>query len=220
VDGSARSGISLRCPGGDDLSVPRRPRLDHAGALHHVTLHAVADLAPFADPVACGLYLRTLDETIRKGGLIVHSYCLMPNHLHLLVETDDGTLSRRLQRLTGTYAQRFRALTGRRGHLFRARFHSELIERDEHLLEVIRYLPLNPVRAGICRHPSLWRWSSHRAYSGTARAPRYLTTSRILPLFGDDPARANKAYVRFVLEGLRRPECAQAAFERGSLPRS
>jgi putative transposase len=200
--------------------MPRRPRIDHAGALHHVTLHAVADLAPFANPLGCGLYLRTLDETIGRGGLIVHSYCLMPNHLHLLVETDDGSLSRRLQRLTGTFAQRFLGLTGGRGHLFGARFHSELIERDEHLLEVIRYLPLNPVRAGICRHPSLWRWSSHRAYAGTTRAPRYLTTSRILSLFGDDPSIARKAYVRFVLDGIRRPRSVQAALERDSLPQS
>jgi putative transposase len=210
--------------------MPRKPRLDHPGALHHVTLHAVADLAPFARAVGCGLYLHTLDETIRRGGLIVHSFCLMPNHLHLLVETDDGTLSRRLQRLTGAYAQRYLALTGGRGHLFGARFHSQLIERHEHLLEVVRYLPLNPVRAGLCPHPAQWRWSSHRAYTGTARAPRYLTTSRVLALFDDDPARARRRYARFVMEGVRHrtdhppkptPDpLAQAAFERGSLPRS
>jgi putative transposase len=185
-----------------------------------VTLHAVADVAPFAHPVGCGLYLHTLDETIKKGGLIVHSYCLMPNHLHLLVETDDGSLSRRLQRLTGTFAQRFLQMTGGRGHLFGARFHSRLIETDDHLLEVVRYLPLNPVRAGICRHPSLWRWSSHRAYAGSARPPRYLTTSKVLSLFDDDPSRARKAYVRFVVDGIRHPRSVQAALLRGSLPRS
>ncbi|MDX6521600.1 MAG: REP-associated tyrosine transposase, partial [Gaiellales bacterium] len=104
------------------------------------------------------------------------------------------------------------------------------IERNEQLLEVVRHLPLNPVRAGLCQHPAQWRWSSHRAYTGTTRSPRYLTTGRVLALFDDDPTRARRQYARFVMDGVRHraghpPQqtsdpIVQAALERGSLPRS
>jgi REP element-mobilizing transposase RayT len=109
-----------------------------------------------------------------------HSYCLMTNHFHLLIETQDESLSAGMQRLNGEYAQSFNRRHGSVGHLFQDRFFSVMVEDEAHGLEVIRYIANNPVEAGLCREPEDWRWSSHAAALGRRRAPDFLTSSWVL----------------------------------------
>jgi len=90
----------------------------------------------------------------------MHAHCLMTNHFHLLIETPGLTLSAGMQRLNSEYASYFNERFSLVGHLFQQRFESRLIEGDRHFAEVLRYIALNPVRAGLCEHPSEWRWSS------------------------------------------------------------
>jgi hypothetical protein len=112
-------------------------------------------------------------------------------------------LSRGMQRLNGTYAKYFNERYGLSGHVFQGRFHSVLVEREEHLLELARYLVLNPVRAGLCPHPGEWRWSSYRAMTGSERAPRFLAADWLVGLFGRSPSESKRAFAAFVREGTR-----------------
>ncbi len=125
----------------------------------------------------------------------------MTDHYHLLVETPHGGLSRGMQYLNGVYTERFNRRHGRVGHLFQGRFTAILVKKESHLLEVARYVVLNPVRAGMVRDPGDWRWSSYRATAGLAPVPPFLTVDWIRARFGDDPATAGRADQRFVDAG-------------------
>ncbi len=106
-----------------------------------------------------------------------------------------------MQFLNGTYASRYNAAHERTGHVFQGRFHDELVRRDEHLLESIRYIALNPVRAGLAPRPELWRWSSHGATAGVCARQEWIHEDGVLALFGPDPAMARLRYVKFVTSG-------------------
>jgi REP element-mobilizing transposase RayT len=128
-------------------------------------------------------------------------YCLMPNHYHLLVVISTPSLSVGIQQLNGRYAQMFNQHHETSGHLFQGRFHAVLLERQSHLLELSRYLVLNPVRGGLCRSPGEWRWSSYRATVGVESRPSFLDVREILAHFGRDQATAVRAFRRFVDDG-------------------
>ncbi|MDX6490323.1 MAG: REP-associated tyrosine transposase [Gaiellaceae bacterium] len=129
-----------------------------------------------------------------------HTYCLMPNHYHLLVETPAPNLSAGMQRLNSTYAQWFNVLHGFSGHVFERRFFSRLIESSYDLLELVRYIVLNPVRAGICDEAWDWKWSSYGAMAGETRATPFLTCDWLLAQFGHDQRRAREAFCTFIRE--------------------
>ena len=114
----------------------------------------------------------------------LYAYVLMTNHYHLLIETPEATLSKGMHRLNGSYTQRYNRRHGRVGHLFQGRYTSILVERESHLLTLIRYVVLNPVRAGIVRRPAEWKWSSYRATAGIRSCPPWLHREWILKLFG------------------------------------
>ena len=147
-------------------------------------------------------FLQVLDRVVARCRWRCHLYCLMPNHFHSVIETPEPNLSYGLQLLNGRYAQWFNHRHGLTTHLFQGRFHSVLVESDWHLLQLARYLVLNPVRAGLCEKPGDWPWSSYRAMVGDVSPPRFLTTDWLLARFGRDPARARLAFERFVLDGL------------------
>jgi REP-associated tyrosine transposase len=147
------------------------------------------------------LYAAIVDRVVREHQLIVHTYCEMTNHVHLLLETPQANLDTCMQVLNGTYAMWINRLRKRCGHLFHARYNPVLVQTDEHFREVVRYVVLNPVRAGICGRAEEWRWSAHRALAGLEYAPPFLTTTRVLELFGDTPREAQQAYARFVQAG-------------------
>jgi putative transposase len=146
-------------------------------------------------------FLRILAEVTRRWEWIVLTYCLMPNHFHLVVQVPQCGLSEGMQFLNGEYARRTNAVYGRTGHLFRNRFWSEFVESEDQLLVAVRYVVLNPVRAGLCSTPERWRWSGHRACAGLDEAPAFLAVDYVLRLFGNRRVEACLAYRRFVSEG-------------------
>jgi len=126
----------------------------------------------------------------------------MPNHYHLLIEITAPDLSSGMRELNGGYAQLFNHWHGLDGHLFQGRFGSILVETDRHLLELARYISLNPVRAGLCADPADWRWSSYPSLAGHRRCPSFLAERRVLDLFGQDRRAARSAFRGFVFDGL------------------
>ena len=182
----------------------RRARPQLPGGIYHVGTRGNRRQAIVLEDRDCELFLFLLGQVVAHLGWKVHSYCLMTNHYHLLVETPGSDISVGMQLLNGQYAQAFNRRHGYEGHLFERRFFSEVVESDWHLLELCRYIVLNPVRAGLCRHPGEWRWSSYRALLGRVGRPRFLTLT-LLGMFGSDLAKARAAFEEFVLRGLARP---------------
>jgi putative transposase len=124
----------------------------------------------------------------------------MPNHYHLLVETPEPDLSAGMQRINSDYAQWFNGEHGLVGHLFQGRFHARMIESDWHFLQIVRYVALNPVRAGLCASPADWRWGSF--FNVMNETPSLISGHKIPSFFGSDAASARPAFKRFVEEGM------------------
>jgi REP-associated tyrosine transposase len=182
--------------------MPRSARNHLAGGIFHVTSRGNRAAAIYVDDHCRRRFLALLTITIARADWKCLSYCLMTNHFHLALGMEKPTLSAGMHWLNGCYAQWFNGRHGFKGHLFEDRFHSERIETESHLLEVTRYLPLNPVRAGICDHPGEWPWSSYRAVVGRAPAG-FVSADLVLPLFGRKVATARGAYEAFVDDGRR-----------------
>jgi REP element-mobilizing transposase RayT len=172
-------------------------RIEFPGALYHVTSRGNARGLIFLDDTDREEFVWRLGGVVREHHWLCHAYCLMTNHFHLLVETPEANLSRGMRRLNGAYSQYFNRRHDRVGHLLQGRFHAVLVERDSHLLELARYVVLNPVRAGMVDTPEQYRWSSLPATLDTARAPAWLATGPLLVRFG---SRAR--YLEFVREGV------------------
>ncbi|WP_423930987.1 transposase [Dokdonella sp.] len=131
-----------------------------------------------------------------------HAYCLMGNHYHLVIGTPDGNLSKGMRQLNGVFTQWSNRRHRRTGHLFQGRFKAILVDADSYLLELTRYVVLNPVRAGMVKQPDDWPWSSYCAMVGEADSPEWLETDALLAQFGTRRSRAISGYRRFVLAGL------------------
>ncbi len=127
----------------------------------------------------------------------------MTNHYHLVIETPEGNLSAGMRQLNGVYTQKVNSRHRRVGHVFQGRFKGILVERDSYLLEIARYVVLNPVRAGTVKHVQKWQWSSYHAMVGTASCPAWLQTDWLLGQFGSARRRQIERYVEFVQEGVR-----------------
>lgn len=146
-------------------------------------------------------FLRLLAVEARRGEWQLFAYCLMPNHYHLVLNAPRADLSTALQRLNGGYAQWFNEVHGLDGHLFQGRFHSVAVESQWHLIELSRYLALNPVRARLCATAAEWAWSSYRATAGLSRRGVF-DPAHVLRLFAPQPSDARRRYARFVAEGV------------------
>jgi REP-associated tyrosine transposase len=180
----------------------RRPRIQVADVIYHVTSRAVEKRTIF--DVVQGdreYFLVLLQLVVVRYGWRLHAYCLMGNHFHLLVETPDANLAAGMQELKSRYAIWFNTNAGREGALFERRYRSELVEREAHAYELTRYVVLNPVRAKLCAHPRDWRWSSYRAAVGAARVPSFLYLDGLHDLFGEG-LRGIALYERFVEDGI------------------
>jgi len=176
-------------------------RLEYEGALHHVTSRGNAREAIFLVDPDRELFLQVLADTVARFGWICHAYCLMTNHYHLLIETPDANLSRGMRQLNGVYTQAFNRRHLRVGHVLQGRFKAIVVEKESHLLELARYVVLNPVRAKAVRSVRDWPWSSYRATAGIGKVPSFLTVDWILAQFGRDRKRASERYRDFVKAG-------------------
>ena len=176
-------------------------RIEFEGALYHVTSRGNARESIFFTDSDRETFLKTLAEAVDRYSWICHAYCLMTNHYHMLVETPDAKLSRGMRHLNGVYTQRTNRKHRRCGHLLQGRFKSILVEKESHLLELARYVVLNPVRAKMARTAKDWPWSSYRATAGMGEAPPWLTTDWLLAQFDRDRSKAQHAYRKFVRQG-------------------
>ena len=141
-------------------------RIEYPGAVYHITSRGNEKKAISKDEQDHENFLNTLQRVNKRYNWLCHAYCLMTNHYHLLIETPDGNLSLGMRQLNGVYTQLYNKRHQRNGHLFQGRFKGILIQKDSHLLEVCRYVVLNPVRAKMAESPEQWRWSSYRATAG------------------------------------------------------
>ncbi len=177
-------------------------RLEYAGAVWHATSRGNEKGTIFHDDDDRSLFLRLLGRTVERFGWTLHAYVLMGNHYHLLLETPEPTLSKGMRELNGIYSQGFNVRHERVGHVMQGRFKGILVERQTHLLELTRYVVLNPVRAGIVAKPEDWPWSNYRATAGIDRAPTWLEVRWTRNQFGTIVRHATSSYSEFVRAGI------------------
>jgi REP element-mobilizing transposase RayT len=180
-------------------------RIEFAGALYHVTSRGDGREDIFLDDDDRELFLNVLKETGEIYNWIFHSYCLMGNHYHLLIETPDCNLSKGMRHLNGVYTQRFNRKQKRVGHVFQGRYKAIIVQKETYLLELARYIVLNPVRARMVRSVKDWPWSSYRASAGLAACPAWLQTDWVLSAFSDKRTEAVERYRAFVADGKNQP---------------
>jgi REP element-mobilizing transposase RayT len=180
-------------------------RVQFPGATYHGIARGLVARRLFTDDLDCYGFLVLFARAVKRFDWVCHAFCLMTTHYHLALETNDANLSRGMHWLNTCYAQRFNARHGSRGHVFDGRFKAVVVERDSHLLELARYVALNPVRARLCRQPEDWPWSSYAATAGLAPHPSFLTSDVLLDQFANDRADAQLAFRQFVAAGIRPP---------------
>ncbi len=185
--------------------MPRSLRLELAGGVFHVTSRGDRREVIFLDDLDRKTWLSIFSKVCKKTKWICHSYCLMDNHYHLLLETPEKNLSSGMRDLNGIYAQSFNKRFGLVGHLFQGRFKSILVDKDSYLLELARYVPLNPVRAELVANAEDWHWSSYRQMIGKSPAVQWLQTDWVLGQFHQDRERARELFIDFVQSGIGLP---------------
>lgn len=176
-------------------------RLEFAGALYHVTARGDRREDIYLDDEDRAAWLEIVGDVCARFNWLVHAYCQMTNHYHLLVETVDGNLSKGMRQLNGVYTQRFNRRHGMVGHLFQGRYKAILVQKDTYLMELTRYVVLNPLRARMVERLEDWPWSSYRPIIGEANVPDWLDADWLLSQFGRERKRAIESYRRFVMEG-------------------
>lgn len=191
----------------------RRPRIHFPGACFHVIVRGNNRQALFRieqDRLSFG---RLLAEGAQRFGHRIHAFCLMKNHVHLAVEVLDEPLSTVVHNFASRYAKSYNKKYGRTGHLFERRYRAGLVETDRGLQRLVRYIHLNPIRAGLSNDPVDYPWSSHAAYLGRQRVG-FLTTRTVLGLFSPSRRRARTLLAAFVQEGIEET----TPIEEGEVP--
>jgi len=177
-------------------------RIEYPGALYHVTSRGNARQKIFRSDTDRAYFLDLLGKTITRYCWICHAYCLMDNHYHLVIETPEGNLSRGMKHLNGVYTQKYNWRYKKTGHVLQGRFKAIIVDKDSYLLQLCRYVLLNPVRAKIVDAPDTWRWSSYNAMTGKEKPEGYLTTDWVLGQFSDKKKRAQRLFEDFVMKGI------------------
>jgi putative transposase len=182
------------------------PRDIHPTALVHVMSRGNFKQETFLDGAHYRRYLDLLESVAARRVWSVLDYCLIPNHFHLLIQLNRGGLSSGMRDLNGGFSRWSNAQTGRTGtgHLWKNRFTGVEIVEHEHFLEATRYIPNNPVAAGLVDRPEDWPWSGYRATVGLERPRRFHDTVQLLAYFGTRPKIAVARYAQFVRDGLVR----------------
>ena len=192
--------------------MPRAPRLHLPGGTYHVMLRGNGGQAIFFRPADRRRFYALLEDGIGRFGHRLHGFCLMPNHVHLVVQVAEVSLAPIMQNLSFRYTRYVNFSQARAGHLFQGRYKALLVDAESYLLELLRYVHLNPVRAGLARRPEAYRWSGHRAYLGL-ESLSWLTTDAVLERFARRRGTARKRYAGFVAEGMG--GARRAEFHRG-----
>jgi len=179
-------------------------RIEFADALYHVTARGNGRQNIFHDDHDNRKFLEIFGKTSDRFHWICHAFCLMGNHYHLMIETPDANLSQGMHHLNATFCQAHHKRYHTVGHLFQGRFKAIVVDRDSYLLELARYVVLNPVRAGLVARPEDWPWSSYRAMAGlpASGGSEFLTTAWLLSQFGPDDTAARRRYIDFVSAGI------------------
>lgn len=179
-------------------------RIEFAGALYHVTARGDRQDIFLTDKDRID-FLNILNNVVDRFNWLIHAYCQMDNHYHLLVETPDGNLSKGMRQLNGVYTQTHNRSNYRVGHVFQGRFKAILVEKETYLLELARYIVLNPVRAHMVRSAKDWPWSSYRSTAGLRKSPDWLTNDWLLAAFGKRTSQAQIKYRGFIASGKNQP---------------
>lgn len=182
--------------------MPRQPRIQFEDAIYHLTSRGVSRSRIFGDTADYECFIRLMHKVVKGYTWTCHGFCLMTNHFHLIIETPRMNLSEGMQELNGAYACYYNKKYGRVGHLFQNRFHSAIVTKDAHFLELIRYIVLNPVKAGIAESVESWRWSSYSTMTGDGFKYRFVTTDRTLSEFDDCTGGRTAGYREHVAHGL------------------
>ena len=186
-------------------TLSRPLRIELAGGLYHVTSRGDRREVIYRDDQDRTDWLRVLGEVCSRFNWRCHVYCEMTNHYHFVVETPDANLSKGMRQLNGVYTQASNRRHGLVGHLFQGRFKAILVERDAYLLELARYVVLNPVRAGMVPEAGDWPWSSYRSMVGQDSAPAWLETDWVLGQFSQERSLAQVGYAAFIRQGIGQP---------------
>jgi REP element-mobilizing transposase RayT len=182
------------------------------GGVYHVILRGNHRQAIFTEPSDRQMLDALVAETLERFDARAHAYCWMTNHMHLALQVADAPLGPIVRRIAGVYARRIQQRLPTTGHLFERRYRSVLVDADTHLLRLVRYIHLNPLRAGLVADPVDYPWSGHRAYLGLTSIP-WLTTDFTLRLLGTNRSSARRAYARLISAGGDPDDSAQ--FSRG-----
>lgn len=185
-----------------EMAMSRPLRLEFSGALYHITARGNARQDIYFEASDFELFLAILNNVCERFNWIIHAYCLMTNHYHLLVETPEGNLSKGMRQLNGVFTQSMNRKHHKVGHLFQGRYKSILVDKDEYLLELCRYTVLNPVRAKMVDTADDWLWSSWHYIVATKSSPDWMATDALLNLFADNRKEAISKYIAFVHNGV------------------
>lgn len=180
-------------------------RLELAGGLYHITSRGDRREVIYDDDEDREKWLEILGNVCRRFNWRSHAYCLMDNHYHVVIETAEANLSQGMRQLNGVYTQYYNKHHGRVGHVFQGRYKGILVERDAYLLELARYVVLNPIRAHMTKTIDEWKWGSYKAVIGEVNAQPWLETDWILGQFAKRRKIAIRKYIDFVREGIGLP---------------
>jgi REP element-mobilizing transposase RayT len=178
-------------------------RIQFPGALYHITSRGNERKKIFLHDSDRIKFLGILEDYHERYGIFIHSYVLMDNHYHLVVETPQGNLLKVMHGINGGYTGYFNRNYDRAGHLFQGRYKGILVDKEAYLLQASRYVHLNPVRAKVVEKPELYEWSSYGGYVRKSKEVRWVEYGCVLSRFGRDKEEARKKYKRFVEEGLK-----------------
>lgn len=199
--------------------MPRKPRLHFPGAVYHVMLRGNAGQNIFSDNSDRSRFLLILQQEQELSGCRIHAYCLMGNHVHLALQVANIPLSKIMQKVGFRYTQYCNRKLKRTGHLFQGRFKAILVDQNSYLLELVRYIHLNPLRVKLVDNPDHYLWSSHMSYRNGVDTS-WLTTDWVLAQFNSDRTAARELYWKFIQDGFTdgyRKEFHSGSFEGRAL---
>jgi REP element-mobilizing transposase RayT len=178
----------------------RKSRIHYPGAVYHVMLRGNGGQDIFFSPADRTRLFLLMQEGVHRFGDRIHAFCLMSNHIHLAIQVADVPLSKIIQNISFRYTRWINRKRRKTGHLFQGRYKALLVDMDSYLLELVRYIHLNPVRAGLVKRPDSYQWSGHNCYLGKETLP-WLAVDWVLGQFGKDLTTARHSYAKFINDG-------------------